>query len=226
MGQELAKLYQKINQRGIAAIKDGQLDIDDFLGGIKEDNRWGLTLLGHLPAHLNRNISFALQEIKLEEPGQYYYPAADRHVTIMDIVGAKAGQNFTLDKFNAYCHLLRQELVNYGAIHWSFNGLMVSQAAIMVKGYYSSELERLRSALRQRIPAVGLELAERYPTISGHVTVARFATPLRQPQVLLKVVQDDGQLPFGSFTMTDLDLVVHDWYNRKTKLVQRIPLVD
>lgn len=225
MDAKLANLYQQISTRGQAAVENNALELDQYLGTNRVDDRWGLTLLGHLPAHISRNISFILQQVKAVEPDQYYYPAADRHVTIMDIVGAQPGQSFTREQFNAYHQLLQAVLADCAPVHWRFSGLMISPGALMVKGDYSPALAQLRSKLRQAIPAAGLSLAERYPTISGHVTVARFTHQLNHPHAFLRLVHKDQELAFGNFTMSAMDLVVHDWYNHRIKMSRQIPLM-
>ncbi|QZN92455.1 2'-5' RNA ligase family protein [Limosilactobacillus panis] len=225
MDSKLADLYQQISARGQAAIENNALEFDQYLGTNRADDRWGLTLLGHLPANINRNISFVLQQAKTLEPDQYYNPAVDRHVTIMDIVGAQAGQVFTRSQFSDYEHLLQSILVDCAPVHWHFSGLMVSPGALMVKGDYSPALTQLRLKLRQAIPAANLPLAERYPTISGHVTIARFTHRLSHPHAFLRLIQENQTLAFGSFAMSAMDLVVHDWYNRRIKMSQQISLM-
>jgi 2'-5' RNA ligase len=103
-------------------------------------------------------------------------------------------------------------------------GLIASPGAIMVKGTYSANLAVFRQELRKRLADAGLPLAERYPTISGHVTVARFAHPLEQRTQLLQRLKADAQLPFGEFRVHQLDLVIHDWYNHHSKLIDSFQL--
>lgn len=223
---ELDNLYHEINQRGLAAIVTGNEVVDSHLHSIQADTRRGLTLLGHLPAHICRNISFVLQELKQVDPYQYYYPANDMHVTVMDLLACQPQFKLKQSEFAHYRDAVAKVVETIPPIHWQMQGLMVSPGAVMVKGYYGSGLEALRQKLRQTLPEGGLKLAERYPTFSGHVTVARFSNQLLARRDFLNVIRRDYQLGFGKFTMHSLDLVVHDWYNQRIELVANLPLAN
>lgn len=223
---ELDNLYHEINQRGFAAIAAGNEAVDSHLQSIPDDTRRGLTLLGHLPAHVCRNINFALQELKQVDPNQYYYPTNDMHITVMDLLACQPQFKLSQSEFNHYRDIIAEAVRTIPPIHWRVQGLMVSPGAVMVKGYYGPELETLRQKLRQALPGEGLKLNERYPTLSGHVTVTRFSDQLVARQDFLDVIKQDCQLGFGKFTMHSLDLVVHDWYNRRIELVANLPLAN
>lgn len=226
MTNQLNNLYREINQRGRSAISGGSEEIDGHLHQLQADSRRGLTLLGHLPAHVCRNIEFALQELKQVEPQQYYYPANDMHITVMDILACRPQFELSDGEFNRYRDEVARVAKTVPAIHWRMRGLMVSPGAVMVKEDYGPELEELRQKLRQTLPEVGLRLAERYPTFSGHVTVARFSSQLTARERFLDIIRQDDQLNFGEFTMHSLDLVVHDWYNQRIKQRANLPLAN
>ena len=219
----LGKLYQEIDQRGQAALATGQEELDPNLLPGAHDTRLGLTLLGRLPAHVCRNIEFYLQALAQLAPDQYYYPAADMHVTVMDLLAAWPDQQISPATFARYQRVVADLVATAPAPHWHFQGLMVSPGAIMVKGFYSPALTTLRQRLRQAVPAAGLDLAERYPTISGHVTVVRFRQRLAHPTALARKLADAQAVDFGSFTMPSLDLVVHDWYNHQVPMTVTLP---
>ena len=84
---DLTAKYQAINQRGTELLLAGG-DIDPWLSDRAADRRRGLSLIFTLPAHVSRNISFALGKLREVEPGQYYYPAQDMHVTVIDLIRA------------------------------------------------------------------------------------------------------------------------------------------
>lgn len=214
MTDQLAKLYQSINRRGKTALLNGRPELDHFLQAGVKDNRYGLTLLAHLSPHVGRNIKFCLQSFSAVAPNQYYYPSANMHITVMDILAAKAGFQLSNADFEEYRQAIGKLVQEIPAIHIQLRGLIVSPGALMVKGYYSPELASLRRQIRQSLPAQGLTLTERYPTYSGHVTVARFRYPLTNPANFLQLIDENQELEFGSFTIRSLDLVVHDWYNQ------------
>ncbi len=217
--EELARLYAEIDARGQGAIEQGQEELDPYLAGQKIDERRGLPLLIRLPAHLSRNINFSLQSLKQLAPENYYYPAADMHITVMDLLGARPNIDWLQVPLKDYCTVIRDLAAQTTPFDWRLAGLITSPGAIMVKGTYSANLAVFRQELRKDLAKANLPLAERYPTISGHVTVARFAHPLQQRTQLLHLLKEDARLPFGEFRVHQLDLVIHDWYNHHSKLI-------
>lgn len=100
-----------------------------------------------------------------------------------------------------------------------FEGLTYSDSAIMIKGYYTNELECLRQQLRQSIPEIGLDLEERYETKSCHITLARFPKKIHNPLYMLNFIEQNNHFPIGTFTVNKLELVFHNWYDSKKELL-------
>lgn len=96
--EKLKQLYTRIAQQGIQAISNHQEQVDPNLQNLKADSRQGLILLVKLPAHVTRNISFILNDLKKLEPFQYYYTANTIHITVMDI--RRAVPDFHMSKKN------------------------------------------------------------------------------------------------------------------------------
>lgn len=221
----LQKLYAAIDQRGHGALTAHQEDVDPYLTTANDDRR-GLALILQLPAHVSRNINFALQPLQTVEPGMYYYPATDMHITVMDIIGARPAFHLASEQLERYRQVIGTIVAENPVIDWHLAGLMLSPGAVMVKGYYSSALQDLRAKLRANLAQAGLALEERYQTQSGHVTVARFAQPLRDPAAVVKLVDAERSLPCGDFTSHRVDLVIHDWYNHRVQLVATFALAE
>lgn len=218
MMEDLQELYTTIDERGHRALAAHQEEVDPYLTTV-DDNRRGLSLILHLPAHVSRNINFALQPLKKPGLGLYCYPAVDMHITAMDIIGAHSGFSLTSGQLARYRQLIAETVTSTPPIDWHLAGLMLSPAAVMVKGYYSPSMVTLRDNLRTHLAQAGLPVHERYPTRSGHVTVARFAQLLPDPHTVVDLVDADHSLAFGDFTSTRVDLVIHDWYNRRVQVV-------
>lgn len=98
---DLTAKYRAINQRGTELLLAGG-DIDPWLSDRAADRRRGLSLIFTLPAHVSRNISFALGKLREVEPGQYYYPAQDMHVTVIDLIRATPDFALTPEEEAAY----------------------------------------------------------------------------------------------------------------------------
>ncbi|MDD6432076.1 MAG: 2'-5' RNA ligase family protein [Lactobacillaceae bacterium] len=216
--EDLKKLYTEIDERGYQALMDHAEEVDPYLTATDDDRR-GLSLILHLPAHVSRNINFALQPLKKTGLELYCYPDADMHITVMDIIGAHHDFQLTPDQLARYQQVVAETVANTAPIDWHLAGLMLSPAAVMVKGYYSPSMVTLRNNLRDHLAQAGLPVHERYATQSGHVTVARFKQPLSDPQAIVDLVDADSSLAFGDFTSTRADLVIHDWYNHRVQLI-------
>ncbi len=223
--EELQALYNAIDRRGHRALAMHQEEVDPYLGA-GEDDRRGLSLILHLPAHVSRNINFALQPLKEAGLGLYCYPAVDMHITVMDVIGAYSGFHPTPDQLDRYRQVVAKVVADTPRIDWHLAGLMLSPGAVMVKGYYSPSLATLRKNLRNRLAQAELPVRERYATRSGHITVARFTRRLPAPVAIVDLVDADRSLSFGDFTSTRADLVVHDWYNHRVHLVGSFAFVE
>lgn len=224
LANQLASLYNDINTRGVEAISNHQEQVDYFLTHPKEDNRRGLTLLAHLPAHISRNINICLQGLGANKGSVYRYPAHDMHITVLDLLGAKADFRITPAAIDAYRQALQSLLIKFPPIEWRLTGFIASPAALIVKGNYSAALSNLRMAIRKQLPAQNLTIDERYPTYSGHVTVGRFVKPLADYRSFLSYLADNNQTELGRFKSRELDLVVHDWYNHRVEKIATLPL--
>ncbi len=118
-----------------------------------------------------------------------------------------------------YVSQLQPFIDRFLPVQWRMQGLIVSSGAVLVKGFYSSSLGKLRNQLRQQIPLASLPLMERYQTFSGHMTIARFPSEVQHRASLLKYVEQNSNLQFGTFEVNQLDLVIHDWYHRRVQSV-------
>ena len=221
---KLKQPYARIDQQGVQAISTHQEQVDPNLQNLKADSRRGLTLLVKLPAHVTRNISFVLNDLKKLEPFQYYYTANTIHITVMDIRRAVPDFHMSKEELINYQQVIQETIENVNAINWHLAGLICSPGAILVKGFYSSELQQLRNGLRASLLKNGLLLDERYATSSGHATVARFKKNLIHPQEFLNEINNFHTVEFGDFRTSEVDLVIHDWYNRRPHLIERFSL--
>lgn len=221
--EQLRQLYRSINDQGRRRIRARQPEIDRRLRSPRPDSRRGLTLLGRLPAHVSRNIEFTLQQLAAVAPEQYYYPSPDLHITVIDLLAARDGLRLSAKQLARYRAAVGKIVATTPLIHWRLQGMIVSPGAVLVTGDYGPELAELRRRLRSELPALHLPVAERYPTVSGHVTVARFTHPISAPDRFLAAIKENAATNYGHFTMHALDLVVHDWYNRQVESCVRLP---
>jgi 2'-5' RNA ligase len=216
---ELLTLYAGIAERGRACIEECGEQIDGWLQCPERDTRMGITLLIRIPGEMQGRILAMEQELLAVEPHQYYYPASDFHITVLDLLAATPGFVYTDALVESYDRVLARTLSLFGPFSISLCGILPSEGAILVKGYYEKALTQIRQMIRQALRDERLPLEERYETISSHVTIARFAARLQNRAALLHILSENAVRDFGEFQVCDLQLVYHNWFDsQKTVL--------
>jgi 2'-5' RNA ligase len=213
-----------IDLKGTEAILNKQEEVDPILNHLEQDNRLGLTLLISLQCKITEKIGIVQEKIAKIEPTQYFYPASDIHMTILDIISASSDYERDEAQIKKLISIIERVIIKLPSFTIRFQGLAVSKGAILIKGYYNQELQQLRSKIRRIVTEEGIDFKERYQSLSAHVTIARFKTILNNREKLLELIEEYRDLEIGSVTINELDLVVHDWYNAKKEIIYKFVL--
>jgi len=213
----LTEHYNQLYKKSSKAILTEQYKLDPQINN-PSDSRFGLTLLIRPSETIKANIQLFLEEIKVIEPNQYYYPDSDIHITVMGIISCYEG--FTLDQINIpeYIDLIEQSLVELDQIEIEFRGLTASPSAIMIQGFPTDEsLNIFRNKLRESFKNSTLEqsIDSRYTIAAAHSTVMRFQEKLENTKQLIQVAEKFRDYNFGKFQVKKLELVYNDWYQRE-----------
>lgn len=218
------KLYNQIAANGKKTFLRGG-NIDLWLNKPDIDSRMSVALLFRPDKYIKSNILNLIKEMRNIDSQLYYYSDTDIHVTVLDILRGKENRKKPdKDIISAYLKCIQTVFEQTGPFNISFEGLTYSDSAIMIKGYYTNELECLRQQLRQSIPEIGLDLEERYETKSCHITLARFPKKIHNPLYMLNFIEQNSHFPIGTFTVNKLELVFHNWYDSKKELLGGITL--
>ncbi|UCD04512.1 MAG: hypothetical protein JSW73_02675, partial [Candidatus Woesearchaeota archaeon] len=136
----LQEKYDSIWNSSRESLLNNEVDIDKHLSSISSDKRMGLTVL--IP--LGEIFDDVMNSLRKIEPEQYFYPASDTHITIIDFVGAYEG--FIPDKkqVEIYKKVLSNVLKNIPVFNIKFKGLTASKGAVMVQGFYDKTLQEFR----------------------------------------------------------------------------------
>jgi len=217
----LAEQYDAMREQALRAITQGEANLDALLDSA-QDTRRGITLLARPPAAINAAIGAILADFQAVEPGQYYYPATDIHLTILSIISCYDG--FTLDKIDpvAYQDAVREVAATSPPFRINFTGLTASPGGIMVQGFPEGDgLQRLRDATRSFFQQSGLQqsIDQRYSIQTAHSTVIRFQRKLHNPDALIALINNYQRLAFGSFEVNTVELVYNDWYQRAANTI-------
>lgn len=224
---QLTRLYQSIQQKGTAALRSGNLNIDLCLNNPETDTRMAVALVIRPPESVQQNIRQVLNAIAANFPELYCYPADDLHITVLDILRGRPG----LEKpspalLSQYKTCLARTLEQVPPFSICFKGLTASDGAILVKGYDDGGLETLRAALRPALKAAGLPLEERYETTSCHITVARFPQKIHDPTGLLNRINQLSEFYLRVFKVTEAELTYHNWYDSKKECLAAFSLQE
>lgn len=218
---DLTEHYNQLYKKSLETIQEGNYNLDYRIKDTL-DSRFGITLLIRPPESIKQNIQLFLEELKANDPKQYYYPGPDIHITVLSIISCYEG--FSLDKIalNDYIEIILKSLAGTGKIKIGFRGVTASPSALMIQGFPANDsLNNIRNNLRENFKKSNLEqsIDSRYIIASAHSTVMRFQEKFQNPKELLKIVERFRNHDFGQFTVGNLELVYNDWYQRKINTV-------
>ena len=214
----LTEHYKQLYKKSSETISAGKYSIDSELKN-ESDSRFGITLLIRPNDEIKANIQTFIDELKKEEPEQYFYPDSDIHITVLSIISCSS--DFTLNQIspNEYIEVICRSLVDVEKIQIHFKGITASPSALMIQGFPSDEtLNNLRNRLRENFKNSGLQqsIDSRYSISTAHSTVMRFKEKLHDPKKLIEIAEKFRDYDFGTFDVKNLELVYNDWYQRKT----------
>ena len=219
--EKLNELYNiNIYEKNKPKILSGGVG-DKFLINAKNDNRKSLVLLIRISPEISEKIEKCISELKNIEPNLYYYPKEDFHITIIDILKGVEGRTIPKN-LNEYIDCIKKCANEIKPFKIEFNGLTASDNAVMVKGYYEYELQKFRELLRKSLKEKGLDLEERYETISSHITIMRVPDKLENPKELIKCIEQERM--FGIMNIDSFELSFHNWYDTKKEVLLNIKL--
>lgn len=226
---DLARQYDVLWADAAPAVARGEAELDAWVARKDQDPRRGLTLLARPGPGVAHQLDVFLDELRDLEPGQYAQPVADMHLTILSLLGGTPDHAAHLAHLPAYQAAADEALQGAPPFEVEVTGVTLSRAAVLAQGFPMDDtLEQMRERLRAALVARGLDsgLDRRYRLRTAHLTLLRFAAPLRHPERFVKTVEAARGRPFGVMRVRELELVVGDWYQSadRTRLVQRYRL--
>lgn len=221
--ENFVSLYNSINDNGVSNICQGREYIDTTIDSVN-DTRMGLTLLIRPDEEVKQNLQKAISEIKLVEPDQYYYPPSDFHITLFSLISAVPDFVYSDNQKENCIELTRYAVKNHGPFEIDMRGLILSDACLIASGFPQDTINEIRQAIRDNITDYGLSLKERYPIKTAHITLGRFKQQLSKREDFLKKVMAFKNTDFGAFTVKEVELVYHNWFDSKKEILERFTL--
>jgi 2'-5' RNA ligase len=221
--------YEQLWRRAVESFQAGTVEIDPLLASGQADRRRGLTVIIRPDCDLAEKFSSVAQKLARWEPGQYFYPLSDYHVTLLSLFTATENHEPFFARTPAYVEAVDEALRDGARFDIHFRGLTASANAVMIQGFpRDGTLERLRERVRERLRQVGLgqALDGRYRLQTAHVTIIRFRCPPRHLPQFLEELNSFRAHEFGVTRVEELQLVDNDWYlsAERVKVVKRYPL--
>lgn len=212
----LIEHYENLYKDAIEKIKADNYQTDSLIDSF--DDRFGITLITRPDIRIRNNIQMFLNDLKVVEPDQYYYPNSDIHVTVMSIISCYAGFDLSQISISDYIELINKSITNQKYFEIEFRGITASPSCIMIQGFLGdSTLNEIRDNLRRNFRNSNLQqtIDKRYSLQTAHSTVVRFRKQFMRKNDYVKVLETYRDYYFGIAKVDTLELVYNDWYQRK-----------
>ncbi len=215
----------QLRSRGEQTLLTSGAVLDDALAAELRtpgsDQRGGVSIIARPPAAVIHHITLLQDHLRTYEPHQYYYPAGDLHLTVLEIcsgrpisevnsIAASVVKTLPLAIRDVAVAHLGTPVLGYNARACALNFIPTDQTLV-----------RMREQLREQLMAHGVILTPRYPEQSAHVTVMRYIEPLRTPPerwvaVLRELSSDDSLL---LWTLSELWVTWGaTWYGKQSRI--------
>jgi len=172
-----------LHHHGEEILTAGGGVIDDALRGELKapgtDCRCGVNLVCRPPRDVIAAIQVVQRTLRQIEPGQYYYPSSDLHLTLFEICHSRS-----LEEAADLAELIRTKLQDMFALlpaprlispRFGFDA-----RACAVNFLPADEtLGSLRRSIREQIAKLGVAINPRYEPQSAHLTIMRYIAPLQ-----------------------------------------------
>ncbi|MFD2969603.1 2'-5' RNA ligase family protein [Sphingobacterium bambusae] len=217
---DLGAHYERMYTQAWESFTHDSYEIDETIHD-PNDTRYGITLVIRPSAAVKEKIDFMLAELAQVEPNQYYYPPSDIHITLMSIISCYPEFQLESIQVEEYVSLIKKSLATCKPFDIHFQGVTASPSCIMVQGFLpDDQLNPLRDSLRKHFAESTLEnsLDKRYAIKTAHTTVLRLQKRLTNKTPFLETVQRFREHDFGSFPVTEIELVANDWYQRESRV--------
>lgn len=212
----LKEHYNQLYTNSIQKIKAGAYQTDSLIDS-PSDKRLGITLLIRPPQPVKNQIQQFLTSMKAIESGQYYYPDSDIHITVMSIISCYDGFDPVSILVEDYVEKIQESIQGFKKFEIEFTGITASPSCVMIQGFPDQTLNSIRDQLRTNFKNSELEqsLDQRYQIQTAHSTVVRLRTALNNKDKFIEKLNAHKNIPFGTFKVDSMELVVNDWYQRK-----------
>ncbi|GGH73414.1 2'-5' RNA ligase [Pullulanibacillus pueri] len=227
---EMKATYERLWSQGIQGIQEQALRGDPHLFNKACDHRKGLTLICRPSPQIQETVIAFLKEAYQLEPEQYFYQASELHTTVLAIMTCHVDFNVSKGDVGSYIEVLETAVQDLRRFNIAYRGITASPDSVMIQGFpQDATLALIRENIRTRFKKYNLKstLDERYSAHTAHMTCLRFKTAqLDNGSQFLRLLKQYRAFDFGTSPITELELVVNDWYMSvdKTEVLHTLSL--
>ena len=141
-------------------------------------------MLARPAAPVTATLSAFLEHLRTIEPAQRYQPASELHHTVLSLFTATVDHGPRMARLPDYLDAVSEVVAGTSPFAIDVRGVTLTPGAVLAQGFPRDDtLAVLRDKLRQAITVRGLgdALDQRYRLVIAHMTIVRFAVPLRAP---------------------------------------------
>lgn len=216
MRDALTTHYDGLWEHAAPLVRTGGATADHWLSRPIEDARRGITLLARPAEEVIAPLSSFLQQLRHIEPEQRYQPSSDLHHTVLSLFTATADYRPYMARLADYHEAVSEVAAGTAPFVLDIRGVTLTPGAVLAQGFPRDDTlatlrDKLRSALRAR--GLGGALDQRYRLVTPHMTLVRFAAPLREPERFVAALAAARQTTFGATSVARLELVLGDWFH-------------
>lgn len=214
---DLKKHYNHLYSDAIEKIKTNKYTIDYQIDSTT-DNRLGITVIIRPSLAVKTKLQEFINELKKNNPNQYYYSNSDIHITLLSIISCYDGFDLKTISIPEYIKIIQKSIETVNGFEINFKGVTASSSAIMIQGFIKDDsLNHLRNNLRTNFKNSSLQqsIDTRYTIQTAHSTIMRFRKEIIDKEALLETLEKHKTFDFGKFKVKNIELVHNDWYQRK-----------
>lgn len=157
------------------------MNLADELRNPGDDQRHGVNLLARPSEEVITLIQGIQRHLSAYEPRQYYYPANDLHLTIIQLCSGRAEEE--AEQLASSIAAALPDFVSGICSPKVIQPHLISdpQACALNFVPIDQALEAVRSTFIARAREKGIIPEQRHPVMAAHITLMRYITPLRTP---------------------------------------------
>jgi len=143
------------------------------------DQRYGVNIIVRPSVDISEYICFIQNQLRTQEPDQYYYPVETLHLTLVEICFSRP-QNEAVHIGQTVAAKIKSVLHPVPVFQVKEPMLTYDARACALKFTSTSGIGNVRRLITERLRTESVEIEQRYQSESAHITFMRYTRPLSQ----------------------------------------------